>query len=860
MPMYSLYRTLSVRYLGRRWFRALLIVASIALGVSTLVATRTLNDTMATAVVASNNPLAGLVDFIITSGDLTLPRELADEVACVPGVQSAQAWVWNNVRLRLGEERRSVLVVGVDLVKAQNLASGAEDIALSPGTEAAFALAKLTGKMAGVVGKELADALPTDARLLELERNRKPYPVVKAGTVTASGNWALLGGYVVILDQTDAAKVLGYPKGHVNRIDVLLQHDARPNDVRAAIEKQLGGRAHVKTPAEQNQAIGSAMDSFRSGFSLCGVAALVVGMFLVYNALSVTVAERRHEIGILLSLGATRRQVLALFAGEAALLGLAGAVIGIPFGLGLAYLGLQPMQAILVDIFNNLHAHQVEIGPQLILIALAAGVTATVAAALVPAIQASQENPAEAVRRVPKAPTSRHLVFLAVAAVSLLAAGTLMTVWRDRLPRQWGTFGGLSLVLVAALVASPLCATLAAVALRPLARRFFRIEWRLAADNLLQSPGRTGMVIGALAAGVSLVMQTAGVIQSNRAALRSWIEESIAADVIVTGGSAIGSGDHGEAMDAEVIDALGRMPEAEAVMPLRTPKVEFRGDTVMLLALDAGLAGRMHAARMPGGGEVQLFRALDAVTDGALASENFAARYGVRPGDTITLPSQSGPVALRVVGTVVDYSWNLGTLYVNRRDYIAHWQDTRADMIDVYVKPGYSPDQVKEKIATRLGARYGVFPATRLQLVDDIDRIIERVYGIAYGQQIVVMLVAGLGVITSLLISVLQRRREMGLLRAIGAPQSQVIHSVLAEACLMGALGTTLGVLFGIPLQWFVLKVVIFEESGFLFPVHIPWIGALLIALVAIVTATLAGLGPAMYSVRQRIPEAIAYE
>jgi putative ABC transport system permease protein len=860
MPMYSLYRTLSVRYLGRRWFRALLIVASIALGVATLVATRTLNDTMATAIVASNNPLAGLVDFIVTSGELTLPSELAREVAAVPGVRSAQAWVWNNARLRLGEERRSVLVIGVDLAKARKLAGGAEEITLSPGTEAAFGLAKLAGKMAGVVGKELANVLPAQTAMLELERNRRPFPIVKAGSITATGNWAMLSGYVVILDQHDAAEVLGYPKGHVNRIDVLLASDAKADQVRAAIEARLAGRAHVKTPAEQNQAIGSAMDSFRAGFSLCGVAALVVGMFLVYNALSVTVAERRHEIGILLALGATRRQVLALFAGEAALLGLAGAIIGIPFGLALAYLGLQPMQAVLADLYNNLHAHQVEITPQLIMIAVAAGVVATVGAALVPAIQASQENPAEAVRRVPKAPTARHLIFLAIAALSLLTAGALMTVGRDRLPRQWGTFGGLSLVLVAALVASPLCATLAAVALRPLARRYFRIEWRLAADNLLQSPGRTGMVIGALAAGVSLVMQTAGVIQSNRAALRTWIEGSIAADVIITGGSSLGSGDHGEPMDQEVSDALAGLAEVEGILPLRLPKVEFRGDSVLLLVLDAGLAGRMHAARIAGGGEAALFRTVDAAPDGALASENFAARYGVHPGDTITLPSNSGPVTLRIVGTIEDYSWVLGTLYVNRREYVEHWQDTRADMIDVYVKPGYTATEVKEKIAARFGARYGLFPATRLQLVDDIDRIIERVHGIAYGQQIVVMLVAGLGVITSLLISVLQRRREMGLLRAIGAPQAQVIHSVLAEACLMGALGTALGVLFGIPLEWFVLKVVIFEESGFLFPVHIPWTGALLIALIAIATATLAGLGPAMYSVRQRIPEAIAYE
>jgi putative ABC transport system permease protein len=393
-----------------------------------------------------------------------------------------------------------------------------------------------------------------------------------------------------------------------------------------------------------------------------------------------------------------------------------------------------------------------------------------------------------------------------------------------------------------------------------LARRYFPIEWRLAADNLLQSPGRTGMVIGALAAGVSLVVQTTGVIRSNRASLREWVQESIAADIIITAGSAIGGGGQAESMDTDVGDALRSLPEAEAVMALRSPRVEFRGDSVLLLAFDADLAARMHAARLPGRGEADLFRKLAGAADGALVAENFATRYSVKAGDTIVLPSKSGPVMLRVLGTIVDYSWNLGTVYMNHRDYLSHWQDHRADMYDVYVKPGCSAADVKEKIAARFGARYDLFPATRVEVVRNIDGIIERLYGIAYSQQVVVMLVAALGVITSLLISVLQRRREMGLLRAIGAPQTQVIRSVLAEACLMGVIGTTMGILFGIPLEWFVLRVVILEESGFLFPVHIPWDGALLIAVVALATATLAGLGPAIYAVRQRIPEAIAYE
>jgi putative ABC transport system permease protein len=857
--MIALYRTLSFRYFSRRWFRALLITLSIALGVATLVATRSLNDTMANAIVASNNPLAGIVDFIVTSGELTISRDLAKEVAAVPGVQTARAWVWNNTKLKVGNEHPTVLVIGVDLADAAKMGADA-DITLSQGAETAFAAAKLFGKRPAIVGHELANALPEGSKVLEFERNRRPYPAQKVGTVQASGQWATINGYVVIFDQNDAADVLGYARGQVNRIDVLLEKGINPVEARKAIVEKLAGRANVKTPAELNQGLNNAMAAFRAGFSLCGVAALVVGMFLVYNALSVTVAERRHEIGILLSLGATRWQVLALFAGEATMLGLAGAAIGIPLGIGLAHLGLAPMQAILNDLFTNLAVRKPDVSTELILFAVAAGVVTTVGAALVPAISASNENPAQAVRRVPKPPTRRHLFFLTAAALTLLVAGMLLTVMRDWLPRQWGTFGGLSLVLVAALVASPLGATLAATALRPLARRFFRIEWRLAADNLLQAPGRTGMVIGALAAGVSLVLQTAGVIQSNRAALRDWIEGSIAADVIITAGSAIGGGEQGESMDQEVIDSIMSIPEIEAVMPLRTPKIDYKGDAVLLLVLDGGLAGRMHETRMPKADEIALFRKLDGQPDGALISENFAARYGVRAGDTITLPGKAGAVKLQVVGTIVDYSWNLGTVYMNRRDYLDHWQDPRADMIDVYVKPGEDAHAVAAKIASQYGARYGLFPKTRLELIDDIDRVIERVYGIAYGQQVVVMLVAALGVITSLLISVLQRRREMGLLRAVGATQSQVIHSVLAEACLMGALGTTLGILFGIPLQWFVLQVVIFEESGFLFPLHIPWDGALLIAAAALTTATLAGLGPALHAVRQRIPEAIAYE
>jgi putative ABC transport system permease protein len=165
---------------------------------------------------------------------------------------------------------------------------------------------------------------------------------------------------------------------------------------------------------------------------------------------------------------------------------------------------------------------------------------------------------------------------------------------------------------------------------------------------------------------------------------------------------------------------------------------------------------------------------------------------------------------------------------------------------------------VKNDLYVKVGS--GLIVQTRRELQEHILDLIDRLYAIALSQQFVVMFVAALGVVTALLISVLQRRREMGLLRAIGASRNQVVRSVLAEACLMGVIGTIIGLAVGIPLQWYVLRVVILEESGYLFPMHIPWLAGTLIAVAAMSAATLAGLGPALHSVRMRIPEAIAYE
>ncbi|MCI0640528.1 MAG: FtsX-like permease family protein [Gemmataceae bacterium] len=860
--MLSLYRTLSLRYLSRRWLRACLIVASIALGVAALVATRALNATMTRAALTAANPMAGIADLVVSNGELPIAHAMAKEISQVYGVVHVRARLFENARLP-EFDNRAILVMGIDVVEEfKDQSDEKAEITLSPGAALTFALLLPTQQIPVIVGKELDNDLPKDQKQIKVKKNQlsKEHVVTRAGALEARGNAAALGGYVLILDLASAAHVLDIPPGMVNRLDIVLGTEVDRRSVRKEIEKVLGGRADVRTPEEQNQSLQSVMAGMQTGFSLCGVAALVVGLFLVYNSLAVSVAERRHEIGILLSLGATRRQIHALFAGEAACMGLVGSLLGIPLGVALAQFGLGPLQDVLRDVFFTVEARTVDVSMELIVTALLVGVVTAVAAALVPALQASQENPAEAVRRVDKPATMRRLLMQISISVAMMLVGGVMILFRQHIPLRLGTYGGLFTLLVGALVASPIFATLAARAMQPVIRRFLGIEWRLAADNLVRSPKRTGLVIGALAAGVSLVVQTAGTIRSNRIALADWVEDAIVADLIVTSGSPVGAGGQSLPMDTRLGDDFHNVHGVDNVLPLRFRKVLFRDTQVFIMALDPRHASVLERVRAEKKEEIGLYQRLRDEPNTVIVSENFAALHGVRPGDTLSLPSPAGELRLRIVGSLVDYSWNHGTIFMNRSYYMEHFRDDKVDVFDVYLGSRTDAAAAKQALLSKFGAQYGLHVLTRGELQTRIDEMIERLYGIAYGQQVVVMLVAALGVVTALLISVLQRRREIGLLRAIGATPVQVIRSVLAEACLMGVLGTVIGFVVGIPLQWYILEVVILEESGYLFPMHIPWLGGLVIAAVAMTAATLAGLGPALYAVRQRIPDAIAYE
>ncbi len=873
--MLSLFRTLSLRYLRLRWGMNALVVLCIALGVICWVATGSLYTSLEKSIVVTLNPLSGYADLQVVNDPRGVPRELKDRLAAVPGVKSVRPLIVSAVHIVRGpNDFVSATLLGIDVSEGDQLDTADKgEFALSDGTESRYAAALLFGQRPVIVGQDLDARLPADEKKFKVRVAGVTNELTRVGTVKASGSIAALGSNVLIMG-LDQAEILVDLRGRVSRMDIALQPEADPNEVKRLLQLEIGSEdvAQVSTPQIEDNRIREALAPLKVGMMIVSMGALVVGMFLVFNTLSVTVAERRHDIGVLRSVGATRGQIRNLFLMEAALLGLLGAVFGVPLGLGLAKLLLGSLSELVSDALFPVPMMSPTLAELrwFLLGAVVAGIATTVIAALIPAISASREEPADAVRRVPPGAGLPVRLLQLATCFGLVFLGVGLVIARDQLPnKRLAIFGGIGCIFLASFLAMALCSALCVRLLRPLALRLFSIEGRLAADNLVRAPGRTGLVIAALASGVALMTHTAGVMKSNERGVVDWLESHVTADLIVSSGGVITSGGKTMSMREEL------RPDLEAALPpgSRTVAVSWSDSKwtrpkevvdIIIALVDADTyfeANRDRGWSVP---KLELFHRLSQEPNTTIVSDNFADLNGVHVGDTITLPVQAGGLTLTVIGSVEDYAAPRGLLFLDRNRYKTEFHAERVDIFDVYLPKGADAAaiaQARTDLAqASVSADHSLVAMTGADLRREVGKMIHRLHSIAYLQEGVVAVVAALGVVAALMISILQRRRELGLLRAVGSTQGQVLRTVLFEALLMGLIGGVLGVVFGLLLEWYALNVVMAEEAGFRFAMLIPWEEAGLIALASVVIATLAGLFPAVRAVRLRIADAIAYE
>jgi putative ABC transport system permease protein len=585
----------------------------------------------------------------------------------------------------------------------------------------------------------------------------------------------------------------------------------------------------------------------------------VVGAFLIYNTISISVIRRRPEIGILRALGAGRRRVLWLFLGEATLFG----VVGSALGLGLGRLLAEATVGLITETVNALYTSSrpapIALNAREIVVGMVAGLMVALISAFAPAREAMRVEPTEAMGRGAyehhaRVHWARDLAWAAAIAVLALEAALARPV--DGTPV--GGYIAALLAILAAAMAAPAVVLGVNRVTRAAARKVFGPEGLLAGRSLAGSLARSAVVTGALATAISMMASVGIMVGSFRETVVVWLDTQLRADLYIRPAARSGAGQY-PPLSPEVPEMVAATQGIAAADVFHGMELRYGGERSTLGAGDIDIVRRYGRLRfLPGQDRDAILRSLPG-QDRAIVSEPFANKHGVRVGDRMVLPLGDRAVPITIAGVYYDYSTSQGFVILDRSTLLKYLPNQPPTNIAVYVRPGTAVQPVERELQRRL-ATAGVVIAPNRVLRENAIVVFDRTFAVTYALEAVAIVVAMLGAANSLLALVLDRRRELGLLRYLGASAAQIRRMVLLEAGFIGMVGTLLGLALGFVLSLLLIYVVNKQSFGWTIQFHPP-VGMLAGALLLIWCATVAaGFYPARVASRLNPIEVIHEE
>jgi putative ABC transport system permease protein len=854
--MLALLRQLSLRHLTRSPLRAALVMLGIALGVAMFVATHAANQSIVAAFDEMIARVAGRADLVVLGRGTGSPGELTGEFAEIEGVAHAAASV--EVPLREAKTGEPLLVLGVDFLGDTHflpfdVASGEKRVVEDP-------LAFVNDPTAILIARSLAkrrNLSPGDPLTLVTADGDREFRV--RGVLDDVGPAAAFGGQVAVMFM-DAAQVAFARGTLVDRIDVAIEKGGDVEAVQRRISAAVGPRAKVERPERKVERVEKLMVPFRAGVMLSGVIALVVGLFLIYNAVGIAVAQRRREVGILRALGATRRSVVALFCLEATLMALPGVALGILLARFLAVRALEQTAPTVTRMYAPIRPPEPVLTVELVVAGVVAGIVTTLLAAYWPARRASSIDPVESLRPPGAGASVRYVPYralLAYAAGAAAIAGALSF-------RPTRITAAIAMVLL--VLAGALAVPAGVVAIRRLAvgatDRLLGVPGRLGIDNVARTLGRSALNVVALMVAVAMSVTLGCWLGSFQKNVEMTVGSLVAGDLMITAGSPV-TDQYNVPFSPAALEKLRGLPGVEASLPTRLVTQDIGEEELLLSAVDSEryLAFLQRRGRMPdvadGATPVEPRALVDRPR--IVINETAARRLGVRAGETLELAAPNGPARFEVRAVIVDYAQSpVG--YLDRAHFIPAWGDESIDIIDLVLAPGADSALVARQVRERLGGGELLFVTELEAMTRELKGMVDEAFAYARSVELVTLLIALMGVVGTMTAAVLDRTRELGMLRAIGATRRQVAAAVVVESGFLGLSAAAIGIVAG-TLQG-ALFLTLVERLGwasrlvFVFPGP----NALRIAALVVVTAALAGLLPARRAARLDVKEALGYE
>ncbi|WP_421621364.1 FtsX-like permease family protein [Alkalilimnicola ehrlichii] len=818
-----------VRYLlGHRW-QVALAVLGITLGVAVVTAVDLANRSALQAFQLSAEALTGQATHSITAGSegfaealypwLRIEQRQRRVTPVVEGYAEDQA--------RAGRVWR---ILGVD-----PFAEAAVRPALG-GIGTAGDLSGFLGRddrvlMQGEVAREL-DLAVGDA--LELRVRGRVRRVVLDGLLEPQRPVDRQGLQdVLVMDIAAAQALLGRP-GRLDRIDLVLADEAAADALRQALPAEVRLR-----PAEARaDALLDMSRAFRLNLTAFSLLALLVGAFLIYNAMTFAVVQRRPLFGRLRALGVGRGQILRLVLLEAALLGLVGSVLGLVLGIVLAQGLVGLVTRTINDLYFVVQVRGVQPTGVNIALGLALGVGATLVAAAVPAAEAARSPPRATLSRADlEAGSRRRAPRLALGGgLAVLAGGGLLLVSQALLL----AFVGIFLLLMGTALAVPLLVLVASRALARPAGALFGLPGRMAARGVSAGLSRSAVAVAALMIAISTVVGVGVMVESFRATFAQWLDASLEADVYISPPGI--TGDAAAPLEPGLADRLAAVGGVERITTGRYRRLPQAETDWRLRAYDLG--GERAVGFLFRAGDESVWARLR-TEDAVLVTEPFQSRYGVGQGDTLALPTPAGEREFRVLGVTYDYTTSAGAVIMAAERYRHHWDDDTINSIAVHAEPGVAVGPLVERlrVAAGDGALLRFRPSAEIRELS--LEVFDRTFTITHVLRMLATGVAVVGVLGALLALALERAREMAVLRAMGCSVRQVRRLVLGQSLFAGALAGGLALPLGLVLAVALTQTINQRAFGWSLSVHVDPALLLQALGLALLAALLAGWYPA---------------
>ncbi|SOB83815.1 ABC transporter permease [Streptomyces sp. 1331.2] len=839
---------------GRMALSLIAVVLSVAFVSGTLVFSNTATSTFdklfaATASDVSVQPPKPADDEDPQFADkpATVPAALAGQVAAVPGIKTAvgQVMVHNATLVNPATNKLVGPTSG-----APTLVGNWTDTPRNPVTITSGHAPQGAGEL--VLDADTAKKAKLglgDKLRVDNAGGKHEFTIAGIATFTTTNPGAALA----FLDTATSQQVLlGEPA--FTSIEAFGDGSRSDDSLKADALAKVGGGYQVKTAAEQkdenNKSVGSGLEFMK--YAMLGFAgvSLIVGGFLIINTFSMLVAQRTREIGLLRAIGGSRRQVNRSVLVEALILGVLGSTLGIAAGLGIAVGLIALMNAIGMD----LRASDLQIGPDVFVTGYAVGILITVVAAWIPARRASRIAPMAALRDHGTPAEARANVVRTVLGLVLTAGGGGLLVLAAKAEKAatGGQYLGLGvlLTLIGFVVLGPLLATAVIRVLGALLPALFGPSGKLAQRNAMRNPRRTGATAAALMIGLALVIASSVFSSSAVTSASEQIDRSVGVDYIISGGRT--------AVTAEMLDAVRRTPGVDHVTAER--------DFDAKVQLSDGRTGRTGLAAVPPTFFGTDFRlpvasgAVDSIGSGSLGiGENFAKDHNLKVGDSVTVTYLKGRTQVLQVGVVFAKS----SLYAD------------ASFVDVATMAKAVPAaEVPEPRTFFAKASSGADAGKTLTALEDalkeypqlsvkdqagykelVQSQVNTLLYLIYGLVGLSITVAVLGVVNTLALSVVERTREIGLLRAIGLSRRQLRRMIRLESVVIAVFGAVLGT--GLGLAWGVTAQRVLRDQG-LGTLSVPTTTIAITLVSSVAIGLVAALVPAFRAGRMNVLAAIA--